>query len=193
MIQNRNTSGFTLFEMMVLIAVLGIVLGILIPNITDIKNRSRDEELASELESIALSLENYKQICKTYPSSWTRGTKNTPYDVDGTVRPCSVVLGNVVPKNLKRIKDPFDGKISYVGMSYPVSTTGRFVSGNCSKYRLGYQMSSENASPILRSKKTSLTNTGSDATIFVDCGPMLESLVPPRLNNYYYIEPQTGQ
>jgi prepilin-type N-terminal cleavage/methylation domain-containing protein len=169
----KGLRGFTLFEIMVVVAVLGIILGILIPNITNIKSRSRDEEIAADVDAISLALEDYKRICKTYPDEWLSTTKNIQYGSSGRV--CSKTLGEVLPK-LKKIKDLFDGQVQYVGLSYSGSR------GNCSQYRLAYPMASQDSSPILRQKNSPIKSNRT----MVDC--KTGGSVQPLGSNYYIRE-----
>ena len=163
--------------MMIIIAVLGVILGILIPNIANVKNRAFDEEIVADIDAIALALENYREICKTYPSGWTTATNNIQYG--SSDRRCSVYLGNIIPTSLKKIKDPFAAGVSYNG----VSRSGAV--GNCIGYRIAYPLSSSKAIPIQRQNNQALKSSST----YVDCSSG-NSL--PALSTNYYIKFYTG-
>lgn len=60
-------SGFTLVELMVVIAIIAILTGIIITNLVASKAKSRDAKRASDLSQIALAVEQYFDRCDQYP------------------------------------------------------------------------------------------------------------------------------
>jgi len=63
------SSGFTLVELMVVIAIIAILTGIIITGLVGSKAKARDAERASDLSQISLALEQYFDRCDQYPAS----------------------------------------------------------------------------------------------------------------------------
>ncbi len=99
---NKNKLGFTLFEMLVVISIIGIILGLISTAFSAAQARARDSRRIQDLGAIQKSLEQYFALCGSYPG----GTVNNPYSasppgfsntVDGSltalcVNPSIVVL-----------------------------------------------------------------------------------------------------
>lgn len=61
--------GFTILEMMVVIAIIGIVSGIVTASISDSKAKGRDAKRIADISVIQLALENYYDRNSEYPTS----------------------------------------------------------------------------------------------------------------------------
>ena len=95
--------GFTLIEVLVVVAIGGILTAILIANYNDARKNSRDKIRKSDLKTIQLSLELYKAQTSSYPAA----------------------LSSLAPTYLPQVpSDP--GGVSYIyttdGASYKVRT-----------------------------------------------------------------------
>lgn len=66
---SRAGSGFTLIELMVVVAIIVIISGILIVNLTTTRSKSRDGKRVSDVAQIQLALEQFFERCRQYPSS----------------------------------------------------------------------------------------------------------------------------
>jgi type II secretion system protein G len=64
----RNISGFTLIEMLVVVAIIGILATILAANFNEARQNSRDKVRMSELKELQLALEMYKAQNGRYPA-----------------------------------------------------------------------------------------------------------------------------
>jgi type II secretion system protein G len=64
----KTNKGFTLIELMVVIAIIAILSGIIITSLTQSKSKSRDAERVSDLNQIQLALEQYFDRCGQYPA-----------------------------------------------------------------------------------------------------------------------------
>ena len=61
--------GFTLIEILVVIAILGIIIGVFFPNLNEFRRRARDQRRKADIKAIVEALEMYKQnqAPETYP------------------------------------------------------------------------------------------------------------------------------
>jgi prepilin-type N-terminal cleavage/methylation domain-containing protein len=63
----RNADGFTLIELILVIAVLGILMSIAIPRISSITDKAKDANIAQVAGPIRTAMEAYYQDEKAYP------------------------------------------------------------------------------------------------------------------------------
>ncbi|RLE07107.1 hypothetical protein DRZ78_03535, partial [Candidatus Aerophobetes bacterium] len=63
----RGKDGFTLLELLIVIAIIAIVAAIAVPNLMSANIRAKVSGIKSEMGSIAIALENYKVDYGTYP------------------------------------------------------------------------------------------------------------------------------
>ena len=63
----RNIKGFTLVELMIVIAIIGVLAVSLIPTLTGAQAKARDTGRISALTNIATSMISYKNDAGTYP------------------------------------------------------------------------------------------------------------------------------
>lgn len=64
-----NPVGFTLVELLVVIAVIGSVSGLILPNVVGFTERGRDARRKEDLKKIQLALENYRTDKTYYPNT----------------------------------------------------------------------------------------------------------------------------
>ncbi len=70
--------GFTLIELMVVIAIIAILSAIALPSIDKIRARSRDSKRVAELSQIRLALEHYFNVNNKYPVNINSDSVNSP-------------------------------------------------------------------------------------------------------------------
>lgn len=69
--QNLNVSdqkGFTLIELMIVVAIIGILSTIALPHFTKYRCRAQNSQAISDLRNLRLDLEGYHLETKTYPN-----------------------------------------------------------------------------------------------------------------------------
>jgi len=72
-----SSKGFTLIEMLIVIAVISILAGIVLVGITGFQSSARDTKRVGDLRSIQNNLELYFTRCGHYPTSGTCGNPST--------------------------------------------------------------------------------------------------------------------
>ncbi len=70
----KKNSGFTLIEVLVVVAIIAIMMALLIPNVLGIRDRAADAKLKSKLNSFKSALQMYYNDKGVYPD--TGGTAN---------------------------------------------------------------------------------------------------------------------
>ena len=70
----RNTRGFTLIEVLVVVAIIAILAAIAIPGFNDQIRKSRRADVQGKMEDIRLRLEKYRVDHANYAMAFTSGT-----------------------------------------------------------------------------------------------------------------------
>ena len=85
--------GFTLVELMVVIAIIALLTGIILVNLTGSKAKGRDAKRVSDLAQIQLAIEQYFDRCNQYPTALdTSKTDGCP------TSPTAISLGSFISK-----------------------------------------------------------------------------------------------
>lgn len=74
----RNQKGFTLVELLIVIAIIGILSTLLTANFIGVRQRSRDSQRKADLRQIQSALELYRSDQGSYPSTIPNCPAGTP-------------------------------------------------------------------------------------------------------------------
>jgi general secretion pathway protein G len=86
----RRTTGFTLIELIVTIAILTILAGVLVPAVGNYTDKSKKAKVASELKLLANAFSTYQTDCAAWPGNTDIVTvTTTSYAITGM--PCMFV------------------------------------------------------------------------------------------------------
>lgn len=118
----KNKSGFTLIEILVVVAIIGILVAIVTLNFNDARKKSRDEIRKNELKTLQLAIETYKIQNGEYPASGCgqsarRWSGPGPQGSWGTA--CEDYIVGLVPNYIKELpKDPNQEYVDSKGFIY---------------------------------------------------------------------------
>ena len=103
----RRDAGYTLTEMLVVIAIIGLIAAVLTPSLMGQLGRARVKSAQLQLESVAAAVEMFHSDVGRYPTQ-AEGLKvllTEPSDVEGWTGP--------YVKSAGALKDPWSGDILY--------------------------------------------------------------------------------
>lgn len=113
----KNRKGMTLIEIMIVIAIIGAISALLLPNITGQLDKSKAKEARIQMTQIVNALSMYYTDCGKYPQSLEGLTKEDPN--------CSNWGPN--PYYSKKLVDPFGHELVYEldGGEYTLKSLGK--------------------------------------------------------------------
>lgn len=129
--KNKLKKGFTVLEFLIVIAIIMILLAIILPNLQTARERSYDEKRVTDLKTISLGLEQFKQACGSYPNSIVA---SYPCDTD-----INSTLVNFIPEIPQyNFNDPTSlGYIYYAPLSISPSDS------ECVAFHIGVKLKNE--------------------------------------------------
>jgi prepilin-type N-terminal cleavage/methylation domain-containing protein len=67
MILKQKNAGFSLIELLIVIATIGLISSIVIANLSDARSKTRDAKVAQDLRQLIIALDIYRQSNGTFP------------------------------------------------------------------------------------------------------------------------------
>jgi len=67
--QRLNEEGFTLTEILIVMAVIGLLAGILVPNILGKFDQAKVDSTKIQIRQLGTALDDYKRVCNFYPTT----------------------------------------------------------------------------------------------------------------------------
>src|SRR3990172_7299588 len=67
--------GFTLVELLVVMAIIGLLIGLLLPAVQEAREAARRVECANKLRQLGLALHTYHDVHKMFPGWWLGKTR----------------------------------------------------------------------------------------------------------------------
>ena len=80
-----SNSGFTLTELVIAVAIVGILMGIALPNYFNAVRRARQSDASSQIMTILTSVQAYREEFLEVPSSWDDIAQITPVMTDNGI------------------------------------------------------------------------------------------------------------
>jgi len=91
---NRFLTGFTLVELLMVLGIIALLVGLLVPTLSWVRNTAREAKQKAQLTTIGLALEAFKNDYGDYPPSYGYDyTTPTPLDYCGTQKLAEALLG----------------------------------------------------------------------------------------------------
>jgi len=100
----RKVKGYVLMEVLIVVAIIGIIAGIAVPNIMSANIKSKVKGIKTDMGGIAIALENYKADYGTYPIQ----PESDGYDPDEIGKE-NEIFGDSEVVGLGKLIFPFDG------------------------------------------------------------------------------------
>lgn len=109
-----NKKGFTIIELLVVLAAIGLILRLTVSSYTNVGKISRDGKRKSDLESLKTALEQYRSVNGSYPSTSLSWQGTCPaYNNGGAITDTgsSGYVPNLAPEFIQRLPhDPREGR-----------------------------------------------------------------------------------
>ena len=97
-IRDNYGSGFTLIELMVVVAVIGVLTAIAVPNYITLRNRALEASVKSNMHSVHMAVEEYATLSEgIYPGDLDTRVNQVNPDIGGNIGNFSLAGGVRVP------------------------------------------------------------------------------------------------
>jgi prepilin-type N-terminal cleavage/methylation domain-containing protein len=169
-------SGFTLIEVMVVVAIISILATAVFSNFGGAREAAKDKAFAAELKEVQLAIELYKAQKGNYPPaqdfSGVSGCSNTTFfgfisdSISCTVYP---VIDELVPNFIAELPDRGDSANTACNLVYQVSTDGSWYKLTAEQCHSEVATAAEGiqiGDPLARCASTCLTCDPSSASYY---------------------------
>jgi len=148
----KNHRAFTLVELMVVVAVIGVIAGIVLAAAGSVQKKAARDQARAEIKSIMVALERYKADRAAYPSS------SNPSSIVLYTNLTNYMTFKTNQINNNQVLDPYGYPYWYRS---PASVSTTMLSDSCEVWSIGANGKSglTNASPNLQD-----TNNVDDVT-----------------------------
>lgn len=103
---HKSNRGFTLIEIMIVIAIIGIVITVGYPSLTEYMKKARRTEIASLLSEQAQILERYYSRNNAYTNAYTNATGLSTGNDSYTIAPTTLTDQSFILKAVRRSGSP---------------------------------------------------------------------------------------
>lgn len=128
--KTRFQNGFTVLEFLIVIAIMCILIAIALASLTSSREKSIDEKKITDLKTAALGIEQYKQICGTYPP-----------EIDANQQ-CDALGINTLSDFIPNIEEYHFNDPAYGFYYTPLSYDSNDM-GNCDGFHLGVELNTD--------------------------------------------------
>jgi len=153
---NRHSHGFTLLELLIAIAVVGLVVTLALPSFLGSVRKSRRAEAFTALSAVQLKQERWRANNQSYASSLTGTWPTTGSAQTGD----GLALSDATPHNYYSIAIVSSSASDYEATATAVSGSSQAQDGSCGK--LGVKMTAGNLSYGSAAAADSLTYSAAD-------------------------------
>lgn len=158
--KNRYSKGFTVLEFLIVVAIIMILLVIILPSLQKARERSFDEKHVTDLKTISLELEQFKQACGSYPE------RIDPLTACGNDTTGNNNLGNYIPEiSQYNFTDPYS--LNYISYTpFAINSTDSM----CVAFHLAIVLKNKTDEGIFANGDSNYNSTQSVQFPYVPCG-----------------------
>ncbi len=165
--------GFTVLELLIVVAMIGILIGIVLVSFSKAKTHVSDDGKVSMFNLMALSLELYRAQCHVYPLDLDP-TRDNGYPINGAPQSCLI-----------RLNDVLDPTIDTSLFEYAPLRSTLTRDGMCSSYHLAVQLEEVGTTPTLASDSDwtgsgdlTACSMGASSVSYDDAAGFYDKLIP---------------
>ncbi|MBP6925791.1 MAG: type II secretion system protein [Candidatus Pacebacteria bacterium] len=127
----QYVGGFTALELLVVLAIIGILISVALTGIDLSRKRARDNARIADVQNIILSLEQYHDTCREYPEDiYDQNTNN------GCPTGSTITWASFMPTTPADVSG-----VDYLYAGIPVSST---PNARCAGYHIGADLEQDN-------------------------------------------------